>query len=86
MGELVDPYTFVRTVTIALATIWTVRGLWRAARFVQDWSRKLHGLGFEKAWIRRRVVGLLLRITVLDPVNLALMLALVVVWTARREL
>jgi len=80
---VIDPYDFVRAVTVTLATVWTIQGFRRAARFVGRWERRLEPLGISRAFLRRQVAITLLRTTVLDPVNLALMLTLLGIWTIR---
>jgi hypothetical protein len=80
---VIDPYDFVRAVTITLASVWTVMGLLRALRFVHRWERRLAILGLSRSWLRRQVGVVLLRATVLDPVNLALMVLLFGIWTIR---
>lgn len=77
------PYDYVRVITITLGTIWSVRALVRLTRFTMDWYLKLQPLGLDKRWMRRRVVRLVLRTTVLDPINLALLLTLVGSWMVR---
>lgn len=80
---MIDPYDFVRGVTMSMATLWTVLGLRRSVRFVRRWETRLEPLGISRRWIRRQVVLTILRTTVLDPVNLALMLLLVGIWGLR---
>ena len=82
-GELVEPYTYVRAITIGLGTVWTVFGIARMVRFYLRWRRRLEPLGFERPWLALQVRTFVLRTTVLDPINLALMLTLVGVWLLR---
>ncbi len=78
---LPDPLTFVRAVTGALALVWSVRGLWRGLCSYRSLERRLFGGPWRApAWFRRAALHVLLRTTVLDPLNLALMLALCTVW------
>ncbi len=84
--QLPDPYDFVRLVTVTLATVWTVRGLLRTKRFLARWEARLDQWGMERRWLRRAVFLMIARATVLDPINLALMLTLVGVWTLRATL
>ena len=83
---MIDPYDFVRLVTFALATVWSVRGLARTLRFVRRWETRLDVWGLPREWLRRCVLKTLVRTTVLDPVNLGLMLVLVGIWTLRATL
>ena len=76
-----DPYTFIRSVTFSLATFWTLRMVMRTVRFLDRWERRLEPLGLQRIWLRRQVLEMMLRASVLDPVNLALSLALVAVWS-----
>ncbi len=80
---MIDPYVFVRGVTMTLALCWTLLGLRRSVRFIRTWERRLEPLGVSRRWLRRQVAVVLLRATVLDPLNLALMLLLLGIWTAR---
>lgn len=81
-----DPYEFVRYVTMGLALVWSVRGAIRTQRFVTRWEARLDSWGVERRWLRGAVLVALARVTVLDPINLALGLALVGVWTLRPAL
>ena len=80
---LIDPYTYVRTITLGLATLWTIGAAIRVLRFTFRWEKRLVLIGLPKPWIRKQVAIATLRATVLDPVNLALMLTLVGSWTVR---
>lgn len=80
---MIDPYLFVRIVTVSLAVIWTALGLLRAAQFIGRWEARFAEIGLSRRWLRRQVGITLLRATVLDPINLALMLGLVGLWTFR---
>ena len=77
-----DPYTFIRLVTFSLATFWTLRMVLRTVRFLDRWERRLEGFGIERRWLRRQVSVAMLRASVLDPINLGLLLILVGVWAA----
>ncbi|HED67067.1 MAG TPA: hypothetical protein ENJ09_16105 [Planctomycetes bacterium] len=78
-----DPYHYVHAMTFGLGTLWTAMGLRRLARFGKRWSARLEGLGLSREWLRRRVISMALRATVLDPINLALMLLLLLTWSLR---
>ena len=80
---LVEPYSYVRAITIGLGTLWTIGGFVRLIRFILRWRRRLMPLGFEDRWLRRAVYVAALRATILDPINLALMILLVSIWTFR---
>jgi hypothetical protein len=84
--QLPDPYDFVRLTTFTLALVWTVRGVNRTRRFLARWEGRLDRWGMEKRWLRRAVFLVVARATVLDPINLALMLVLLGVWTLRAGL
>ena len=86
MIALLDPYQFVRLLTFLLALVWTVRGAVRAWGSLRHWERRLNHLGMNSSWLRRCVALSILRATVLDPVNLALMLTLAGVWVMRPSL
>ena len=83
---MLDAYDFVRLVTFSLATFWTVRGTIRTWRFLRRWEDRLDRWGVQRAFLRRAALRMVLRTTVLDPVNLALMSVLVGVWTFRWSL
>lgn len=78
-----NPYSFIRIVTVSLGTIWTLTALVRISRFSRRWRKKLSVLGIEDRWWRRQVRLACLRATVLDPTNLALMVVLLGLWTLR---
>lgn len=79
---MIEPYVFVRGVTLALGLTWTVTGLVRLLRFAASWEVRLAPLGLERAWLRRQVAIACVRTTVLDPLNLGLILLLLALWTA----
>ena len=81
LPELPDPYDYVRLITVALAAFWTVRGTLRTWRLLRRAERVLEPFQVERSWLRRMVLIFLARITVFDPVNLALMSVLLVLWT-----
>jgi len=81
MDLLPGPYGFVRLVTVALALFWGFRGVQRAARFELRWEGRVALLGVSRRWVRRQLARALLRATLLDPVNLALALVLVALWS-----
>jgi len=80
---LVEPYTYVRAITMGLATLWTIGGLVRVLRFARMWRARLLPLGLSDAWLRRQVMIGVLRATILDPLNLALLLLLLGSWSIR---
>ena len=81
-----DPYSYVRAVTIALATVWTIGTILRVADFADRWQGRFESMGLSRAWLRRQVLIIALRTTFLDPINLALMMTLVGSWTLRSRL
>lgn len=81
---MIEPYAFVRGVTIALGSTWTIMGIARVVRFAASWEKRLVPLGLDRPWLRRQVAIACLRATVLDPVNLAVMLLLAGLWWAPR--
>ncbi len=81
---MIEPYAFVRGVTLVLGLTWTVTGLVRIVRFTASWEQRLVPLGFERRWLRRQVALAFARATVLDPLNLGLMLLLVAIWSVPR--
>jgi len=80
---VIDPYAFVRAVTIGLGLIWTVSGLVRTVGVARRWRARLSVLGLDDRWWRRQVSTAVVRATVLDPVNLALLCTLLALWSVR---
>ena len=80
---MIEPYTYVRAVTLGLGTVWTVGGLVRTVRFHRRWRNRLEPLGFGRRWLGLQVRTFVLRVTLLDPVNLALTLLLLGIWAFR---
>jgi hypothetical protein len=80
---VIEPYAFVRAVTIALGATWTVIGTVRMLRFAWSWEQRLEPLGFDRSWSRRQAALVCLRTTVLDPLNLALLCLLAGLWSLR---
>ena len=79
----VEPYDYVRSITVGLATIWTAGGLLRLVRFTREWRDRLVQLGMSREWFNRQVGIMVLRTTLLDPINLALLLILFGIWGLR---
>ena len=81
-----EPWAYWRTVTLLLASIWCLSGLVRLLLFQRRWERRLLDLGVSRPWMRRQLLRVVLRVTVLDPINLGLMLSLIGIWGARHFL
>ena len=80
---LIEPYVYVRTITIGLGTIWFIQGLFRLRRFMRLWKKRLIPLGIPADLLRKAVLVFVLRTTVLDPINLGLLLLLIGLWGFR---
>jgi hypothetical protein len=78
---VIEPYAFIRTVTLALGVTWSVMAAVRILRNAAEWKQKLTPLGLEEREWRRWIALACLRATVLDPLNLALLCLLVGLWT-----
>ena len=78
---MIEPYTFVRSVTIALGAIWTTTGLLRTLRTARDLKERLRPLSVDDRWWRRQITLVVLRATVLDPLNVALLCLLAWLWS-----
>ena len=76
----VEPYPFIRAITLTMAGLWTVRSLVRMVRFLDRWETRIASQGFPRVWMRRQALILMLRASVLDPLNLALLLLLTALW------
>lgn len=68
-----DGAELVRILALALGAYWALRGLWRSWRSIQRYDALAAGHGFSAGFVRRSVFTLLLRATLLDPLNLALL-------------
>lgn len=78
---MIHPYEYVRLVTLGLGTTWTAFALVRIVRTAAGWQRRLEPLALDERWWRRHIALVCLRVTLLDPINLALLCALVALWT-----
>lgn len=81
---MIDPYTFVRAITISLATFWTLRGVWRMVRFARRWEHRLHPVGMPRPWLRRQIGLMVLRASLFDPLSCGMFAVLVGLWLLRR--
>ena len=79
--ELLDPYRFVRLVTITLGVSWTVAAGVRLVRMSRRWELRMQRYGIPRGWFRRQLLMVVARTTVLDPVNLGLLCILAGIWT-----
>ena len=77
---MIGPYGFIRAVTIGLAVVWSTATLVRLVRFAGLWQSRLVRVGASPRWLRRQLAIATLRTTVLDPLNLLLMLVLLNLW------
>ena len=80
---LIEPYVYVRSITLGLGTVWTVLGLLRLHRALRRWEARLVPLGVPPEALFKALVVFTLRSTILDPINLALLLLLIGIWTIR---
>jgi hypothetical protein len=78
----IEPYPFIRVITFTMATFWSLRSYWDMGRSIDRWERRLEPFGIRRKWLRIQFLRAALRATVLDPLNLALILVLVSVWVA----
>ena len=78
---MIDPYTFIRLVTVSLGIVWTGMALIRLLRSAKEWKERLYPLDVDEPSWRRWIAIACLRATVLDPVNLALLCTLIALWT-----
>ena len=74
------PHVFVRGLTAGLALFWTLRGAVRVVRGVLELDRLCARYGLPRGVVRRTACWVLLRATVLDPVNLGLMVTIALVF------
>lgn len=80
MDWLPEPYAFVRAVTLVLAAFWALRGARRGLLGLRRLGDHFEGLGIGRHVVHRAAVVVALRATVLDPINLALILSLGGIW------
>lgn len=80
---MIEPHVFVRAVTFGLGTTWTLLALRRLVHFERRWRSRFALLGLADHWWNRQLRLLILRTTLLDPINLALLCLLVAVWSLR---
>ncbi len=80
---LVDPYHYVRFTTLGVGTLWTLMGLRRMLQFGDRWRERLLYIGLDEPWMKRQVLIFALRTTVLDPINLTLIMTLIGTWLLR---
>lgn len=78
---MIEPYVFVRGITLALGLTWSLTALLRVVRLAASWEQRLVPIGLDRRWLRRQLAIACLRATVLDPLNLALLLLLAALWT-----
>jgi hypothetical protein len=78
---VIEPYVFVRAVTIGLGALWCTTALVRTLRSTREWRERLRPLAIDERWWRRQIVRVALRVTVLDPLNLALLFLLLWLWS-----
>jgi hypothetical protein len=76
-GLPLAPHTFVRGLTAGLALFWSARGALRIWRGVVELDRIAERFGLAKGLVRRVAWRVLLRSTILDPLNASLMAAIV---------
>ncbi|QDU69096.1 hypothetical protein [Engelhardtia mirabilis] len=79
-GWLPEPYAFVRAVTLSLAAFWTLRGLRRGLVVLGQLGEHFEELGLPRGVLHRAALRIALRATVLDAVNLSLILVIVGLW------
>lgn len=81
-SALWEPWAYWRTVTLLMAGLWTLSGLARLLWFHHRWERRLEEVGASRRWLRRQLLQVVLRVTVLDPWNLGLLLLLAALWSS----
>ena len=84
--SILEPYSFVRAITMGLATIWTIAWFVRLFRFGKRWEQRLRTVGLDRRWLTHQILIVALRTTILDPVNLALLCLLLGLWSVRTTL
>lgn len=78
---MIEPYTFVRAVTMGLGATWGAMGIVRSVRTARSWRARMELLAVDERWWRRQIALAALRVTVLDPLNLALLCLLAGLWS-----
>ncbi len=78
--QWVDPFDLMRVCTLAIFGFWSVRGYWRTFQLVRRLERVAGIAGMPSRLVRVLVLKYALRVTIFDPVNLALLLAAMTLW------
>lgn len=78
--NLPNPYGLMRVFTLVLFGFWTIRGYWRILALLRRWTEIAQRFGIPASFVRREVGRYVLRITLLDPINVALLAIAVVIW------
>ena len=82
---MIEPYVFVRAITLGLGLLWACFWIGRIVRFERRWrERAVTVLHVDERRWRRWIATIFLRATILDPINLTLMCVLVAIWTLYR--
>ena len=81
---MIEPYVFVRAITLGLGALWAIFWFARIIRFERRWRVRLEPLKINERRWRRWIAVTFLRATLLDPINLALMFLLAGLWTLHR--
>ncbi len=79
----IDPYHYVRWTTLGMGTLWTGMGIRRLFLFGDRWRERMLYIGLKESWMKRQVLIFALRTTILDPINLGLILILMGTWMLR---
>lgn len=78
--DWIDPYSLMRICTLAIFGFWTVRGYRNTYLLIRHLERVAGVAGMPAKMVRMMVFKYTLRVTVYDPVNLALLLIAGLLW------
>ncbi|MFT7486988.1 MAG: hypothetical protein ACI9F9_002846 [Candidatus Paceibacteria bacterium] len=75
-----NPFYIMRAFTLCLFSFWAVRGYVQLMRNLRYWTALGVEFGIPAPFIRRQVFRFALRVTVLDPVYVALLSGALALW------
>ena len=78
--EWIDPFYLMRGCTLAIFGFWSVRGYWNTFQLIRRLERIAGVAGMPTNMVRTMIFKYALRVTVFDPINLALLLMAMTLW------
>lgn len=78
--QLIDPYSLMRMCTLVIFGFWSVRGYRNTFLLIRHLERVAGVAGMPAKMVRVMVFKYALRVTVLDPINLGLLMISGLLW------